>query len=242
MGSEALICFKPGNPVHSFFANSPDPTSLYHDISSEENLELIDVDKEHSVLRFEVGMPFVGFHTANIKFDDNDVPFCRFSYLAIGITQEIVSSNVFIVHTLQDSRHSYCHHMVNLDRGRRSRYWKPLALLAGWRQSTLSAGTVMAISPGGGRIAAATWSAVRIWTFDPLLLQQGSLEHYFPVCDYNARKGIGRLRPTRLSTEGVVHSMVWVDENNLYATTDHGLVKWNMEHLSSGQRRQATVM
>ena len=241
-GSSTLNFYKPGNPVHSFFTTALDPTSVDHDVTSQQNLELIDVDKENALLRFEVGMPFFGFHTSNIRIDEFHLPFCRFYYLAIGITQEIVSSNVFIVQTSHNVRHSNCNHVVDLDRGRRSRTWVARALLAGWRQKTFSAATVMAISPGGGRIAAATWSTVQIWTFDPMLLHQESLEEYFPVCDYNRRKRMGRLRPTRLSTEGVVHRMVWVDENNLYATTDHGLVKWNMGHLSVGKKRDTAVL
>lgn len=186
-------------------------------------------------------MPFVGYHTGNISVDYSPFFVCRFVYLAIGITQDIVTSNVFVVQASFEFLHSQCLHTVDLEKGRRNAGWKALALLAGWRQSTNSANTVMAISPKGGRIAAANWAQILVWTFDPMLLHQGSLEHYFPAFDYNAKKEVGRLRPTLLSMEAVVHSMVWADEKVLYAFTDRGLIKWDMGHRSAGERMEAAV-
>lgn len=109
------------------------------------------------------------------------------------------------------------------------------------QQGTSSLGTIVAISPRGTRIAAATWSRVSLWSLDPSLLLQGELQHYFPVRDYNTRKGFGRLRPTPLSSEGVVHSMAWSSETLLYATTDQGLVKWDIGHMSQGEREDLTL-
>lgn len=34
--------------------------------------------------------------------------------------------------------------------------------------------------------------------------------------------------PTLLSTEGVVHEMLWTNETQLYATADQGLAKWDI--------------
>lgn len=237
---KTLNFYKPGYPIHSYFTNSCDPEKS-ENRSSQENRVMIDVEKDEYWLRFAVGMPFIGYHSRNVA-DHRPAPFCRYYYLAIGISESLgVQSNVFIVQTERDFPQSQCKHTVELEKGRRSTNWKALALLAGWRQSTSSLGTVMAISPGGGRIAAATWSQLLVWTFDPGLLHQGSLQHYFPEHDYNSKKGIGRLRPTKLSTEGVIHNMLWVDETNLYATTDQGLVKWDMGHLSDGERENLSL-
>ncbi|MCJ1463177.1 hypothetical protein MMC07_001782 [Pseudocyphellaria aurata] len=238
---KTLNFFKPGHPVHSYFTNSCDPEKP-DSRPWQENRVLVDVEKDDEYwLKFAVGMPFIGFHFDNLT-DPRHGRICRYSYLAIGISETLgLRSNVFIVQTDRDVPESQCKHMVDLEKGRRSTNWKAVALLAGCGRGTSSLGTVMAISPGGGRIAVATWDRVLVWTFDPSLLHEGSLEHYFPERDYNPKKGIGRLRPTKLSTEGVIHSMLWVDETNLYATTDKGLVQWDMGHWSDGEREDLSL-
>lgn len=59
--------------------------------------------------------------------------------------------------------------------------------------------------------------------------------------DYNERKGFGRLRPTLLHSEGVIHNMLWTNETQLYATTDEGLVKWDISHMSDGEREDLSL-
>lgn len=199
------------------------------------------MQKNGSLSKFAVGMPFAGFHARSVAVDFQKSPVCRFFYLAIGISEDFGGSNVFIVQTERDVPLLQCQHEVNLEKGRRGTNWRALALLAGWRPSTSSLGTVMAISPGGGRIAAATWSRVLVWAFHPTLLHQGMLQHYFPARDYNPRKDVGRLRPIKLSTEGVIHNMLWADESKLYATTDRGLVRWDMGHLCVGEREDLSL-
>lgn len=184
-------------------------------------------------------MPFHGARIFNISIGPQPVPICQTSYLALGISKTADESNhpnVFIVQADDHRTVSDGDHSVHLDEGRKLTGWKALALLAGWRQGTSSLGTVMSISPEGSRIAAATWSRVLVWSLHPRLLVQGELQHYFPVGDYNSRKGIGRLRPTLLSPEGVVHNMLWTNETQLYATTDQGLVRWDLGHMSDGER------
>lgn len=73
------------------------------------------------------------------------------------------------------------------------------------------------------------------------MLHQGGLEHWFPKVDYNARKGVGRLRPVRLRCEGVVYSMVWVGETTLYAVTDRGLLRWECGVLAEGGREELAL-
>ena len=174
---------------------------------------------------------------------------------------------MFICMTEIDSSPALCSHAVNLDAGRRSSSWTALALLAGWKPGTSSLGTVVAISPGCTRVAAASWDRVLVWTLDPGLLHQGSLETYFPACDWNRRKGLGRLRPVRLQagiggkgwaggiggdgTGGgragkelvgakgdVVYGLTWVCETTLYAVTDRGLVRWDVGPKAEGGREE----
>ena len=170
---------------------------------------------------------------------------CRVSYLAIATSKDSeydgVRESAFVVQCIVDSPPVMCTHSVHLEAGRRSSSWKPLALLAGYRQGTSSLGTIMAISPSSTHIAAATWTRVLIWSLDPTLLHQGGLEHYFPHVDYNVRKQLGRLRPVRLKPEGVVHKLCWVGDTTLYAVTDEGLVRWDCGHLSEGSREVLTL-
>ena len=150
--------------------------------------------------------------------------------------------DVFVVHAQSYLSFNSCCHNIHLDKGRmRHSTWRALALLAGFKQCPSSLGTVIAVSPDGTRIAAAFWARVLVWSLDPKLLDQGELQHYFPARDYNLRKGIGRLRPTLLSSEGVVYKMLWTNETQLYATTDQGLAKWNIGHMSEGRRENLSL-
>ena len=83
--------------------------------------------------------------------------------------------------------------------------------------------------------------SILIWSLDPNCLHQGGLEHYFPAVDYNSRKEIGRLRPVKLKSEGVVHSLCWVGETTLFAITDRALVRWDCGHLADGARRELSL-
>ena len=73
------------------------------------------------------------------------------------------------------------------------------------------------------------------------MLDRGELQQYFPPRDYNIRKGLGRSRPTLLSSEGVVYKMFWTNETQLYVTTDQGLAKWNIGHMSVGRRESLSL-
>lgn len=226
---KGLNFYKPGIPIHTHFTTSADPETFesFESRPARENLVLIDVGGEGRFHRFAIGMPFYGIHTAGASR-------CHLSYLAIGIT---ANYGAFILEMSRASSELNCSHTVDLERGRRTTDWNPIAFLAGWRDGgSSSLGSVMATSQCGGRIAAATWTEIRVWTFNPDILLQGHKEQYFPPRDYNMRKGIGRLRPTILSNEGVVYKMMWVGENNLFATTDRGLVQWDMSALAEGEK------
>ena len=197
-------------------------------------------------LECEVGMPYYGIHTYSVFVDRRSMPVCRVSYFALAMSTAVNQygqTDVFIVHADSYLSVGSCDHKMHFDKGRRFRSWRPLALLAGFfKQCGLSSlGTVVAISPRGTRIAAANWSRILFWSVNPEMLDQGDLQHYFPVCDYNTKKCIGRLRPTLLPSEGVVHKMLWTNETQLYASTDQGLAKWDIGHLSEGRREELSL-
>ena len=241
-----LNLFKPGNPIHSWYTTACNPTREECDpLLSNFAFINISTDDSYADGEFEVGMPFHASHFDGVTVDGQNALVCETSYLAIGISRNCnrfsKHPDAFLVQAEDRVQAASCRHEVKLDDGRRLTRWKAVALLAGWRKGDSSLGTVVATSPGGSRVAAATWSRILIWSFHPKMLHQGELQHYFPTRDYNERKGFGRLRPTLLSPEGVVHNLLWTDETHLYATTDQGLVKWDIGPLSDGERDELTL-
>ena len=234
-----LNFYKAGAPVHSWYTSCPNP-------ADEEsgpilpNTASIDIENDGIRQAFEVGMPYYGIHTYSVFVDRHSMPVCQISYFALAMSKTLNQHgqpDVFIVHADAYSSVGSCDHNIHLDKGRTSSLlWTTSVLLAGFKQCSSSLGTIVAISPGGTRIAAADWSRVLIWSVNPRVLHQGELQHYFPARDYNMRKGIGRLRPTMLSSEGVIYKMLWTNETQLYATTDQGLAKWDIGPMSVGRR------
>ncbi|KAL6718316.1 hypothetical protein ACLMJK_004405 [Lecanora helva] len=241
-----LNLYKAGHPIHSFYTNTCNP-------SREEcgplmtNLSYIDVEPDNflSNTDFQLGMPFHAVHAETITSGQPTTQ-CQISYLALGLTrlnnEGSNHPNAFVVQANRSMPSTSCCHEVFLDQGRRLLAWKVVALLAGWRSGGSSLGTVVSISPDGKKIAAATWSRILVWSLDPGLLHEGELEHYFPARDYNKDKGLGRLRPTLLSPQGVVYRMLWTDETHLYATTDKGLARWDMGVHSDGEREEYSLL
>lgn len=186
-------------------------------------------------------MPFRGSHQAVSPCGGTQ--FCQYTYHAIGTTKAPSSAIAFILVSGYHVPTSICHHRVHLEATRSHVGWTPVALLAGWRLGGSSLGTVMAVSPAGNRIAAATWDRLLIWTFDGDLLRPGELQRYFPVRDYDATAGLGQLRPTKLSTDsaGVIYDLRWASESRLFANTPAGLVEWDMSISSTGQRQTLSL-
>ena len=72
-----------------------------------------------------------------------------------------------------------------------------------------------------------------------MMVHQGSLGTYFPACDWNRRREVGRLRPVRLRAGGVVYALAWVGEGVLWGVTDGGVVRWDVGAGSRGVREEA---
>lgn len=233
-----LNFYKAGAPVHSWYTSCPNPAEEESGLILP-NTASIEIENTGKFQAFEVGMPYYGIHTFSVFVDRQSMPLCQISYLALAISKNLNhhgQPDVFIVHADSYSSVGSCDHNIHLDKGRKSNSWTALALLAGFKLGPSSLGTVVAISPGGTRVAAADWSRVLIWSVNPKVLHQGELQHYFPARDYNVRKSIGRLRPTLLSSEGVIYKLLWTNETQLYATTDQGLTKWDIGPMSEGRR------
>lgn len=236
--------YEPGKPVHRWYtATRVVEEESRGPMRNNTAIVPLDPDEERSGSEiFAIGMPFHGAHFDNLSVDGQTAILCQSSYLALGINKQGDQAEyAYILRAETHTATAVCRHTVTLDRGRKIFSWKATALLAGWRQGTSSLGTVVAISPGGSRIAAATWSRVLVWSFTPRFLHEGDLQHYFPVRDFNTRKGIGRLRPILLPSVGIIHSMQWIDETHLYATGDQGLVRFDIDHMSNCERESLTL-
>ncbi|KAL8793390.1 MAG: hypothetical protein Q9195_003976 [Heterodermia aff. obscurata] len=245
--SDRVLNFhRPGSPIHNWFTHSTNPSSTTSG-PIHTNTAYITLSPSLIPSIFKVAIPFHAHHTPSISVTYSAAPMCRTSYLALGECTDSDfalsaggpnSSNVFIVHGEIDTAPTACSHTPSLDAGRRNDDWKALALLSGWRHGTSSLGTVVAISSKGSHVAAATWDRVLVWSLDADLLHQGALEHYFPACDWNQKKGLGRLRPVRVRSAGVVYAMCWVGECVLYAVTDGGLVRWDVGPRADGGKEE----
>lgn len=234
---EILNCYQAGHPVHKWFldpmdAGTPDAGPF------RENRALIDIHGRGTYDLYAVGMPFWGIHGFNGAYP---VFGCRSTFYAIGVRQAAANFNVMIVSSKGPVSFGHCNHQLDLEEGRMSSTWMPLVQLSGWQRVDSTQGTVMAISPQGTRIATANWDCVLVWTLNPTLLHRQGLKRSLPTRDYDPRKGIGRLRPSKLPTVGVVYRMMWTSEESLYATTEYGLVQWNLGVWGSKRREKISM-
>ncbi|KAG8530078.1 uncharacterized protein KY384_005560 [Bacidia gigantensis] len=246
LNGESLLLFKPGHHIHSWYASTPQADGRGA-TSMQSNSTLIDVDKYNGrhLWEINIGKPFYERHMSDVFDEDDDTPQCRRSWLALGFADRraargFETPSVFIMQSDAQKPTADCDHLINLDGN--TTWWKPIALLGGYKHGTSTLGTIMAVSPDGTRVAAALWNRIYLWTLDPKMLVEGDLHLYFPPRDYNPRKGIGRLRPTLLSTSSsVVHGMQWTNEENLFAVTDRGLMKWDLGCMSDGTRESFSM-
>lgn len=239
-GGRGVNFYEAGNPIHSWFIDHFEGVEDDGPVTWQSSRNVLRITLRGQMRHFELGMPFRGLHR---DMNSDQSRFCRYTYHAIGITKSTSPASAFILVLEYDLLMLHCPHSVDLDRGRNRPGWTLVAFLAGWRLGNSSLGTVMAVSPGGNRVAAATWDRLLIWTLDGDLLHSQGLRHYFPVRDYNLRRGFGRLRPTKLSTDGigVIYSLRWASETSLFADTEVGLVQWDMSITSTGQRQTLSL-
>lgn len=184
-----------------------------------------------------VDMPFYQDHVRNFLPPTTTFPRrCVTKFLAIAITELGEDQQVFVILMTLETAADACHHQPML-------YWNPrhepvelIAKLDGFRRGSSSLGTVMAISPKGSRIALSDWSELRVWALNPGALHEDPLELYWPAQDICQECELVVIRPVQLPPRGVIHSMCWRDENELYAMTDQGLVRWDVGCRAYGKR------
>lgn len=241
--SMTLNVFEHAHPIHRWYVKSTDTEIAWSSILP--NAFKTRLTPDMGLEDFIVGMPFWGCHLEHARAEYGG---CSTCFLAIGINMTAASQNTYILHGTQRHifhRANQCNHDdPDLQSGIQCRSWRAQAFLAGWSQSMSSLGTVTAISPHASRIAAANWDRVLVWTFNPAQLHHsssGTSQNYFPARDYNSNKRIGRLRPVQLPTQGVVYRMLWTSESVLFATTEHGLVQWDMGSTCTGKQENLSL-
>ncbi|KAI9721103.1 MAG: hypothetical protein M1812_002584 [Candelaria pacifica] len=229
-----LNFFKPGTPIHLWSA----------DVAKLEELGQIQTNSEHvqvdtGVRHLAVGVPFHGFHET--FRGDNDLDYCRTRYLAIGINLGHHPA-AYVVQAEQECLYLNCDHETDLQRGRGSSEWRPLALLRRYTQGKSSLGTVMAVSQQGRRIAMADWDRLLVWALEPETFQVGDPYDYqsgnfrrFYGCDED--DSILRIKPLRLPKQGVIHRLCFTGEDRLYAIADSGLMRWDVGPSCSNKRK-----
>ena len=236
--NESLVIYEPKAPVP--IGSAPwNPWSSSKTIRVTDSIRTMLVDPEENQEWFRIGLPFFGQHVSQSDPWTGD-SHCVKTYLTVGapITNdgEENKGHLFIVRWSTTITPGRCDHRIDKNATMTHSVRNVAALLAGWQNTSSSLGTLLTISSDGRRIAAATWDRVLLWTIDPDMLSQGPFDPYFPPRDYNARKGFGRIRSVRLPSQGIVYSLHWYDNENLFAVTDHGLVKWYIGALGTGRR------
>lgn len=239
-GGQGVNFYETGNPVHSWFIGFFQGVETDHTVTWQRRRNLSLVEVGGIARNFEIGIPFRGSHRPSNPFQSIC---CRYIYHTIGISRSHLPVRAFVFSSEYALPTAQCPHSVDLDGAQSRLDWCLVAGLGGWHRGRSSLGTVMAVSPGGSRIAAATWDHLLIWTLDGEVLQRGTLRQYFPVCDYSESKRCGLLRPTKLSTDGigVIYSLRWASEVSLFADTELGLVQWDMGITSTGQRQTLSL-
>ncbi|KAI9700729.1 MAG: hypothetical protein M1836_002098 [Candelina mexicana] len=233
-----LHFFRPGTPIHMW---SADVAKLEELGPIQTNLEYCQVDEVDKHLA--VGMPFHGFHET--FRGDNDLDYCRTRYLAIGINVGREQA-AYVVQAEQECLYLNCDHETDLQQGRGSSEWRPLAQLGRYTQGRSSLGTVMAVSQQGRRIAMADWDRLLVWALEPETFQVGDPYNYqsgnfrrFYGCDED--DAILRIEPLQLPTQGVMHRLCFTGEDRLYAIADSGPMRWDLGPSCSNKRSFETL-
>lgn len=246
-----LDLFERGHPMPRWTAAVTEVHNRTDSISASCTKLSVDVHKDGDgpYPLFSVGVPFHEKHTTGVAVDWDPEPQCERGYLALATTDDDQCTpesdqSLYVFKKYTFSPPDECDHLIDHEKGRNlSRGCIPVALLGGFKQGASTLGTVVAVSPGGSRVAASLWNNVYLWSFNPGMLLDGALELYFPPRDYNRRKGFGRIRPSLLSIAGgVVHSMRWVGEGILFAVTDRGLSKWDLNCTLESEEEELSLV
>src|SRR5947207_5084866 len=133
-----------------------------------------------------------------------------------------------------------CDHFIDLANPRCNGTREPIAELVDFRvRDGNSLGVVLALSQCGERIAIADWDTVCVWAVDAAEIWHACGTDYFT--EQHRVDGVGKLYPQILPKAGVVHKLIWVNNDILYGLTDRGLVRWDISVYSTGKRTHSVM-
>ncbi|EFR05542.1 F-box domain-containing protein [Nannizzia gypsea CBS 118893] len=216
--------------------------------------------------RFQVGIPFYGYHTR-----DSANGVCNWYYASVGLTRLPPNGRVgaYILQSTAQCRSDRCGHILNLDRGRRIERWVAVAKLWGFKPNESNLTGLIASSPKGTRLAIANWKTLYIWPLDPYHVLMRNKDGYYPPSMYypgdpgacakvsnlplsseegdyektdDGWKDVVELRPIILNLDVVCFGLKFTDgEDELTLLTDKGLMIWRLNSNGSALRLNGVI-
>ena len=123
-------------------------------------------------------------------------------------------------------------------------------------------GMKIALSPRSNRIALAAWRTLRIYSIDPMAFLSSKRSYgsrksharryphdyaFVNFCGwdyYNGRERVGgcvMLEPVEIVSTGVIYSLDWRSEDELWALTNEGVCRWNIGVRADGRKGVAEL-
>ncbi|KAF2144929.1 uncharacterized protein K452DRAFT_132538 [Aplosporella prunicola CBS 121167] len=163
LAQNTTLLSNPGNPTPYWFIDD-------RRLELRGNISVIISSLTISAEQFtgpSLGIPFAAHHTHRLKDVVNDEEYCINSVLQLYIQTSGVRRGAYIIKGVQyppgDERYDMRRHYPSLEHF-------VVAQLVGLpltKNSLSSLGTIVAISPGGTRIAMASWDRVLVWAIRP---------------------------------------------------------------------------
>lgn len=225
-------------PIHRFAAETSIPLEPYPTMTCYQARITAGPFSTHLAY---VGKPFYYHHVQDVPIPSNTHSFgCVTTFTAVAVTIENWGHLAFIVECSMEHEARDCVHQPRRIGTSSFRDWNALARLDGFELDVFNGGhstlgNILAISPRGTRIALSDWAKVRVWAVVPNAVQTEGLELTFPAEDFCEKTRLGILRHVELPSRGVIHSMCWNSEDQLYAMTDRGLVRWDVGPMACGR-------
>ncbi|KAI9802919.1 MAG: hypothetical protein M1825_002150 [Sarcosagium campestre] len=213
-------------------------TSEYDDQSS------FVIEGPLSAPLMELTKPFHGYHaTYAMEIARNEwEPTCVQTFLALAMPHDGLSA--YIVEAKTQEPQQMCNHVVDVDRAMSvALTWTAIAQLDGMPYSGRnSIGNIMAISPSRKRIAVANWTDICFWTLENAMLHGSEFElaAKYPT-SYLDERDFLHIPPVHLKSSCVIHHLSFFTEGILFAVTEKGLSKWELDSPKIIEPRESKV-
>ncbi|EEH03378.1 F-box domain-containing protein [Histoplasma capsulatum G186AR] len=204
------------------------------------NLTINNVEEDN--LKFTIAIPFFSTHETVTNHLNREQ--CHWKYLALGTATdnrgELVAC-ILMAETFCRSVH--CHHIENLDRGRRFDSWRVVARLAGYSTSVNTLPGIVATSRRATRLAIANWKTITVWPLDPQAIIERNASGVYPENMIDAGvTGAVLLEPVVLESEAVCFMLSFGEgEDEIVSLTDRGVMRWEIGAGTVGRKEGAVL-